>query len=106
MREKQLTSLNERDALSDLLSTEKKLMSLYTDAIAEGSAREYREQLFKEMENVSVSAFELFDEMQTRGYYSVTEVKDEEISQKRKEMVKYMSEFVENMKINYTNEKK
>ncbi|MBO5526057.1 MAG: spore coat protein [Clostridia bacterium] len=95
MREKQMTTLNERDALSDLLSTEKKIMSLYSYAIGEGSGKEYRTKLFEGMEEVSANAFEVFDEMQTRGYYPVEEAEEEEIRKKIEEMTKFQPKFEE-----------
>lgn len=90
-----MTTLNERDALADLLSTEKKLMSLYTYAIGEGSGKELREKLFRGMEGVSANAFEIFDEMQSRGYYTVAEAEQNEIQKKINELTKFQPKFEE-----------
>ena len=41
------TTLNEKDALQDLLEAEKMLLSYYNAAVIEGSCKPFRKEIFK-----------------------------------------------------------
>ena len=46
-------SLNEKDALQDMLDVEKQLLTFYTTALTEGSSKSFRKEIMK---NYSSSA--------------------------------------------------
>ena len=63
------TTLNEKDALQDMLESEKQLMTLYTTAIFEGSTKSIRKNFSSNFLGVAENQYTLFTQMSTRGYY-------------------------------------
>ena len=61
-------TLNEKDAILDMLDSEKQLMSLYTTAIFEGSTKALRKEFSTNLLSVANNQYSLFCQMQTRGY--------------------------------------
>ena len=59
------TTLNEKDALQDMLEAEKILMSYYSTAVIEGSSKPFRKEILM---NYASSAD---TQMLARGYYNV-----------------------------------
>ncbi|MBO4989468.1 MAG: spore coat protein [Clostridia bacterium] len=88
MKDRQSTTLNERDSLFDMLSTEKRLMSLYTYAIAEGTEKAYRKELFSCLQSVAEEQLNLFEQLDSRNYYEVEEAGRSELEQKRESLSK------------------
>lgn len=64
------TTLNEKDAITDMLESEKQLMSLYTSALFEGSTQSIRKDFSKHLNSVAENQYCLFSQMTTRGYYA------------------------------------
>ncbi len=64
------TTLNEKDAITDLLESEKQLMSLYTTALFEGSTQSMRKDFTNHLYSVAENQYCLFSQMTTRGYYA------------------------------------
>ena len=64
-------SLNEKDALQDLLDCEKLLMSYYAAALVEGSCRPFRREILKNYTSSADTQFAVFEQMLSRGYYEV-----------------------------------
>lgn len=64
------TTLNEKDAITDLLESEKQLMSLYTTALYEGSTQSIRKDFTKHLTGVAENQYCLFSQMTSRGYYA------------------------------------
>lgn len=64
------TTLNEKDAICDLLESEKQLMSLYATAIFEGSTQSIRKDFSRHLNSVAENQYWLFSQMQNRGYYT------------------------------------
>lgn len=62
-------TLNERDTLQDMLEAEKQLMSLYTVALIEGSTKSVRKNFSTNLLAVAENQYNIFVQMQTRGYY-------------------------------------
>ena len=62
-------TLNERDALQDMLESEKQLMTIYTTALFEGSTKSMRKNFSTNLLGVAENQFMLFSQMNTRGYY-------------------------------------
>lgn len=62
-------TLNEQDALQDMLNSEKQLLTLYTTAIFEGSTKSVRKNFSTNLLGVAENQYCLFEQMSTRGYY-------------------------------------
>ncbi len=75
------TTLNEKDAICDLLESEKQLMSLYTTALFEGSTQSIRKDFSKHLSSVAENQYCLFSQMTTRGYYAPTPAQKQMIDQ-------------------------
>lgn len=62
-------TLNEKDALQDMLESEKQLMTIYTTALFEGSTKSMRKNFSTNLLGVADNQYTLFTQMSTRGYY-------------------------------------
>lgn len=62
------TQLNEKDAILDLLESEKQLMSFYTTALFEGSTKSIRKGFSIHLGSVAENQYCLWNQMSTRGY--------------------------------------
>ena len=62
-------TLNEQDALQDMLESEKQLMTLYTTALFEGSTKSIRKSFSTNLMGVAENQYSLFTQMSSRGYY-------------------------------------
>ena len=62
-------TLNERDALQDMLDSEKQLMEIYTTALFEGSTKSIRKNFSANLLGVAEKQYSLYTQMNTRGYY-------------------------------------
>lgn len=61
--------LNEKDAICDMLESEKQLMSLYATALFEGSSQSMRRDFSHHLSSVADNQYCLFSQMTSRGYY-------------------------------------
>lgn len=61
--------LNEKDALQDMLESEKQLMALYTTALFEGSTKAIRKNFSTNLLGVAENQYCIYTQMSTRGYY-------------------------------------
>ena len=75
------TSLNEKDAITDLLTSEKQLMSLYTTALFEGSSQSMRKDFANHLSSVAENQYCLFSQMASRGYYEPAPAQKQMIDQ-------------------------
>ncbi len=64
------TSLNEKDAILDMLESEKQLMSFYTTALFEGSTKSVRKEFSSHLNSVAENQYSLYTQMSSRGYYT------------------------------------
>lgn len=64
------TQLNEKDAILDLLESEKQLMSFYTTALFEGSSKSVRKNFSTHLNSVAENQYSLFNQLSSRGYYT------------------------------------
>lgn len=62
-------TLNEKDALQDMLNSEKQLLTLYTTALFEGSTKSVRKNFSANLLGVAENQYCIFEQMHTRGYY-------------------------------------
>lgn len=66
---KSQTTLCEKDALQDMLDSEKALISLYATALYEGSGKNLRKNFADNLMGVAENQYTLFQQMSARGYY-------------------------------------
>ena len=62
------TQLNEKDAIMDMLESEKQLMSFYTTALFEGSSKSIRKGFSTHLNSVAENQYCLYNQLSTRGY--------------------------------------
>lgn len=87
------TTLNEKDALQDLLNAEKLLLSYYSSAIVEGSCKPFRKEIFRSYAESADTQFAVFEQMLTRGYYEVTPAEKTMIEEKAETFSKVKKEI-------------
>ena len=75
------TQLNEKDAILDMLESEKQLMSFYTTALFEGSSKTVRKEFSSHLNSVAENQYSLFNQMSSRGYYTPTPAQKQLIDQ-------------------------
>jgi spore coat protein CotF len=64
------STLNEKDAILDMLESEKQLISLYATALYEGSSKNVRKEFSTNLMGVAGNQYSLFSQMSSRGYYT------------------------------------
>lgn len=89
-------TLNEKDTLQDLLESEKQLMTLYTTALYEGSSKTVRKNFSENLLGVAENQFNIFTQMQSRGYYEPAPAKKDEIGEATKTFKKQKKELKAN----------
>ena len=75
------TQLNEKDAIQDMLESEKQLMSFYTTALFEGSSKSLRKSFSTHLNSVAENQYSLYSQMSSRGYYTPTPAQKQMIDQ-------------------------
>lgn len=73
------TTLCEKDALQDMLDSEKSLMGLYATALYEGSGKNVRKNFSENLMGVAENQYTLFQQMSARGYYETPPAKKDMI---------------------------
>lgn len=68
MQKRDIT-LNEKDALTDMLESEKQLTLLYATALFEGSTQSIRKEFASCLNSVAENQYSIFSQMSSRGYY-------------------------------------
>lgn len=81
-------NVNEQDTLSDLLMQEKDIIKVYGEFLPEGSSVKLREILQRNLDTVAKQQFEVFEMMQSRGYYETKEAKQMDIDEAKKSFSK------------------
>jgi spore coat protein CotF len=72
--------LNDKDALMDVLMQEKDILKVYGSFLPEGSTAELRSLLEGNMMSISKQQFELFQQMNSKGYYPLKGAKTQAIN--------------------------
>ena len=75
------TTLNEKDAIMDMLESEKQLMSFYTTALFEGNSKNIRKNFSSHLNTVAENQYSLFSQLSNRGYYTPTPAQKQMIDQ-------------------------
>ena len=87
------TTLNEKDALQDLLEAEIMLLSYYNAAVIEGSCKPFRKEIFKNYTSSAETQFTVFEQMLARGYYDVQPAESKMIEQKKNVFSKVLKQL-------------
>lgn len=87
------TQLNEKDAILDMLESEKQLMSFYTTALFEGSTKSVRKEFTSHLTSVAENQYCLFSQMSTRGYYTPTPAQKQMIDQTNEQFKKQQKQL-------------
>ncbi|MCD8039973.1 MAG: spore coat protein [Clostridia bacterium] len=74
-------TLCEKDALQDMLDSEKSLITLYATALYEGSSKNVRRNFADNMMGVAENQYTIFRQMASRGYYEAAPAKKDMIDQ-------------------------
>lgn len=88
------TTLNEKDAILDMLESEKQLMTLYATAVFEGSSKSIRKGFITHLTSVSENQYSLFTQMSSRGYYTPTPAQKQMIDQSCEAFAKQKKQLV------------
>lgn len=75
------TQLNEKDAILDMLESEKQLMSFYTTALFEGSTKSIRKGFTSHLTSVAENQYCLYSQMTSRGYVAPPPAKKQMIDE-------------------------
>ncbi len=73
--------LNDKDALMDVLMQEKDIMKVYGTFLPEGSTAELRGIIEGNMMSIAKQQFDLFQKMQSKGYYPLKDAKTQAINE-------------------------
>ena len=87
------TTLNEKDALQDMLEAEKILMSYYSTAVIEGSSKPFRKEILKNYASSADTQFSIFEQMLARGYYDVQPEESKMIKKKKNVFSKVLKQL-------------
>lgn len=87
-------SLNERDALQDMLDAEKQLLTRYAMALTEGSCKSFRKEILKNYTAGAETQFAVFEQMLARGYYEVQPAEKPVIDQQTERFSKVQKQIV------------
>ncbi len=73
------TTLNEKDAIQDMLESEKQLISFYATALFEGNSKSVRKEFATHLQSVADNQYSLFSQMSSRGYYTPAPAEKQQI---------------------------
>ncbi len=88
MEENQKVIFGERDKITDLLSTQKHLTSVYNTFCCEAATGTVRNCLLSILEDEHRIQTELFDEMNVRGWYPVEKADESKILSAKQKFAK------------------
>jgi len=74
-------TLNEKDMMTDLLATEKQVITAYSTGITETSCQNLRNTLVNNFKNVQDVQYKVFDAMKQKGWYQTKDAPDQEVQQ-------------------------
>jgi spore coat protein F len=85
--------MNEKEMMTDLLATEKQVISAYSTGITESSCNNLRNTLVNNFKNVQDIQFRVFDSMKQKGWYTTKDAPDAEVTQVKNESTQLMQEL-------------
>lgn len=89
----QISHLQDKDILTDMLNEEKKMISLYNTAITESNCPAMRRVLQDNLTHSYQDQYGIFDNMATRGYYPVPPADAQALQQAKQTYSNYQNTF-------------
>ena len=85
--------MNDKELTSDLLSSEKHVISSYGTGITESSCQNLRNALITNFTSAQDLQYKVFDSMKTRGWYPTKDAPSSEVTQLKTEAKQTQSEL-------------
>ena len=77
----QMNPIGEREALTDLLNSEKNMITLYTKALMESSCPQMRNMVEQGITQLAQDQYGVYTNMATRGYYPIKQATPQMIAE-------------------------
>lgn len=81
----QQPSLSEKELISDLLASEKQIISAYSTGMTESSCPNLRNTLEDNFKNVEQTQYEIFNAMNQKNWYPIKDADSNEVQQLKNE---------------------
>lgn len=85
--------LSEKEMLTDILNNEKHIINTYTSAISESSCQNLRQVLLTQFTQLTEDQYNVFKEMNTRGYYPTKDAQDADVEKAKQDAKTMSTEF-------------
>lgn len=85
------TELNEKETLTDLLSSQKFMTSVYNSDLLESATPEVKRLFFGILEDEHRIQQEIFTEMSSRGYYQVEAAEEQKLQKTKQQYAQPMT---------------
>lgn len=86
-------NMTEKDLMSDLLATEKQVISAYSTGITESSCANLRNTLIGNYTNDQNIQYMIFDAMKQKGWYPTKDAPDNEVQELKDQANQMMNEL-------------
>ena len=87
------STLTEKDLMSDLLTTEKHIISSYSVGITESSCTNLRNTLINNFKSSQDVQYKVFDAMRQKGWYPTKDASDTEVQDLKTKSNQMMNEL-------------
>ncbi|MTK11739.1 MAG: spore coat protein [Clostridiaceae bacterium] len=85
--------MNEKELMTDLLASEKQVISAYSTGITETSCENLRNVLVNNFKGVQDIQFKVFDAMKQKGWYTTKDAQDNEVMLLKNQATQMMNEL-------------
>jgi spore coat protein F len=85
--------MNEKELMTDLLASEKQVISAYSTGITETSCQNLRNVLVNNFNGVQDIQFKVFDAMKQKGWYTTKDAQDNEVTLLKNQATQMMNEL-------------
>lgn len=85
--------MNEKELMTDLLASEKQVISAYSTGITETSCQNLRNVLVNNFNGVQDIQFKVFDAMKQKGWYTTKDAQDNEVMLLKNQATQMMNEL-------------
>lgn len=85
--------MNEKELMTDLLASEKQVISAYSTGITETSCENLRNVLVTNFKGVQDVQFKVFDAMKQKGWYTTKDAQDNEVMLLKNQAAQMMNEL-------------
>lgn len=85
--------MNEKELMTDLLASEKQVISAYSTGITETSCENLRNVLVNNFKEVQDVQFKVFDAMKQKGWYTTKDAQDNDVMLLKNQATQMMNEL-------------